>query len=373
MQLIEVTTAEHKREFLELPSFIYKDNPYWVRPLDSMIENVFNPNTNHFHSHGKCIRWILQDNNGKTIGRVAAFINDKKVYATPVPTGGMGFFECINDQQAANRLFDACKQWLADNGMHSMLGNINFGENDNWWGLLIEGFEKKPSFGMNYHLPYYQELFNHYGFVKEYEQITNSLVLATPFPERFTKIAKWVMNKPGYTFEPFSYAKLNKFACDFLEIYNDGWKDFEGFTPLTMETVMERLREMKPIADPKLIWFAYVNGEPASFIVIIPDANEFIYNINGKLNFIGKIKFAINRWRKAKRMRAIIMGTKSNYRKLGLESCLFIKLKEYVIPMNQYEELELSWVGDFNDQMISIHHATGATFSKRHATLRFNF
>lgn len=373
MQLIEVNNDSARKAFLELPSFIYKDHPAWVRPLDQMILSVFDPAKNSFHSHGKCIRWILKDDSGKDIGRVAAFINYKKTNTPLLPTGGMGFFECINDQQAANLLFDACKEWLSANGMQSMLGNINFGENDNWWGLLIHGFDVKPSFGMNYHPEYYYELFRNYGFTIEYEQITNTIDLTIPFPERFTKIANWVMSKPGYTFEHFDYQKLDKYSADFLEIYNDGWSDFDGFTALTSATVMERLEEMKPIADNKLIWFAYVNGEPASFVVIIPDANEFISNLNGKLGFIGKIKFAYNRYRKAKRMRAIIMGTKKKFRKLGLESCLFIKLKEYVIPMNQYKELELSWVGDFNEQMISIHHAIGGKLSKKHATLRKNF
>ena len=122
--------------------------------------------------------------------------------------------------------------------------------------------------------------------------------------------------------------------------------------------------------DEKLIWFAYVNDEPASVVVFLPDANQMIKSFNGKLGLIEKLKFLYYRWKGVNRMRAVVMGTKKAYQKHGLESALFIKLKEYVIPKNQYVEVELSWVGDFNDKMLAIHEATGATFGKRHATMR---
>ncbi|MEE1885492.1 GNAT family N-acetyltransferase [Pedobacter flavus] len=372
MRIITVETPQHRREFLELTEMIYKNDANYIRPLDQVIEQVFDENKNPFFSHGVCNRWILVDDNNKTIGRIAAFINHKKANVTPIPTGGCGFFECIDNQQAANLLFDTAKEWLKEKGMQSMLGPINFGENDSFWGLLVEGFTP-ASYGMNYNLPYYRALFENYGFKTVYEQITNHLNLAIPFPERFTKIANWVANKPGYTFEHFDKKKADKYTEDLMEIYNDGWKDFENFTPIKKEVLAESFQKMEPIMDEKLIWFAYYNGEPASFVVIIPDANQFIKGLKGKLGLIEKIKFAYNRWKGADRMRAVVMGTKNQYQKNGLESCLFIKLKEYVLPKNQYKELELSWVGDFNDKMLSIHKATGAAFGKRHLTMQLDF
>jgi len=131
---------------------------------------------------------------------------------------------------------------------------------------------------------------------------------------------------------------------------------------------------MKPILDEKLIWFAYVNGEPASFVMILPDTNELIEGLNGKLSLLGKIRFLLNKLTvKHKRMRAVIMGTKEKFRNQGLESALFIKLREYVFNLGHYEELELSWVGDFNKKMIALHEATGATFAKRHVTYEIIF
>lgn len=369
MTINEVQNKLTNKEFIEVAHIIYKNDLNWVSPFHNDINDVFNPETNNFHNHGKCIRWVLKSGDGKLIGRIAAFINDHKAYKFEQPTGGIGFFECINDLKASTLLFETAQAWLISQGMKAMDGPINFGENDNFWGLLVEGFTQ-PSFGMNYHLPYYKNLFENYGFTKIYEQITNHLDVNKPFPERFTKIATWVSNKPGYRFEHLRASEFDLFAGHFMEIYNDAWKDFENFVPINKQTVLESFKKMKPIMDEKLIWFAYVNDEPASFVVIVPDANQMIKPLNGKLGLLEKIKFAYNRWRGVTRMRAIVMGTKQAFQKHGLESVLFIKLKEYVLPLNQYKELELSWVGDFNDKMLAIHSATGAVFGKRHITMR---
>lgn len=369
MQILPVSSPQTVKEFLNVPHDIYKDDKNWICPLDQDVEKTFDISKNPFFKHGQCTRWILKNDQGNTIGRIAAFINEKKAYNYEQPTGGAGFFECINDQKAAFLLFDTAKQWLEERGMKAMDGPVNFGENDTFWGLLVEGFTP-PSYGMNYNPAYYQGLFEAYGFETSYQQITNHLAVRKPFPERFTKIATWVANKPGYTFEHFSKKNADKYVSDLMEIYNDAWKDFENFVPIKKETLQESFKQMEAIMDEKLIWFAYLNGEPASFVVIIPDANQMIKDFKGKLGLIEKLRFVYRRWKGVNRMRAIVMGTKTAYQKHGLESALFIKLKEYVLPLDQYDELELSWVGDFNDKMLSIHEATGATFGKRHLTMR---
>ena len=372
MKITEVNDKRTRQTFLNVARIIYRNDPNWICPLDIDIEAVFNPDKNSFHQHGEAIRWILTDDRDQPIGRIAAFINKKKAYQYEQPTGGMGFFECIDQQDAAFLLFDTAKAWLKAKGMEAMDGPINFGENDNFWGLLAEGFVP-PSYGMNYHPPYYKKFFDDYGFITLYEQITNHVDIIKPFPERFRKIAAWVSQKPGYEFKHFESAKIDRYASDFIEIYNDAWRDFENFVPISHKTILDSFRMMKPIMDENLIWFAYVNGEPASFVVILPDANQIFKHINGKLNLIGKLKFLYYRWRGVHRMRAVVMGTKQKYQKHGLESGLFIKLGEYALPLNQYSELELSWVGDFNDKMIALHHSMGGVFGKKHLTLRYKF
>ncbi|MDB4923654.1 MAG: N-acetyltransferase [Mucilaginibacter sp.] len=368
----EVKDKATKKAFLDTARIIYKNDKIWVCPLDNDIEAVFDPAKNNFHKDGKCTRWVLTDTNGQLIGRIAAFINNKKAYNYEQPTGGIGFFECINNETAAFLLFDTAKKWLIENGMQAMDGPINFGENDNFWGLLVEGFIP-PSYGMNYNPPYYQSFFDNYGFKTLYAQITNHLDILKPFPERFYKIAKWVTQKPGYEFKHLKAKDIDKFAADFIDIYNDAWKYFENFVPITHVTIAESFKKMKPLMDENLIWFAYINNEPVSFLIVLPDANPMIKPLNGKLNLVGKLKFLYNKWKGVSRMRAIVMGTKQKFQNHGIESALFITLGEYVLPLNQYTELELSWVGDFNEKMIAMHNAMGAVFGKKHLTMRYIF
>jgi len=373
MIITEVNDKATKQAFLDVAREIYRDDDIWVCPLDNDIEAIFDPAKNPFFKHGKCTRWILKDDNGQLIGRVAAFINNEKAYNYEQPTGGMGFFECIDDEKAAFFLFDTAKQWLQQNGMQAMDGPINFGENDTFWGLLSEGFDSPPSYGMNYNPPYYKAFFDNYGFVTQYEQITNMLNVMKPFPERFRKIANWVSRKPGYTFKHLKAGEIKQFAADFIEVYNDAWEGFENFVPITYEVILESFRKMKPLMDEKLIWFAYVNGEPVSFNIVLPDANPMIKPLKGKLDLKGKLTFLYLKWKGVNRLRAIVEGTKKKFQNHGIESALFIKLGEYILPKSQYEEMELSWVGDFNDKMIAMHNAMGAVFGKKHLTMRYLF
>ncbi|MFZ9661173.1 MAG: GNAT family N-acetyltransferase, partial [Chitinophagaceae bacterium] len=320
MRIIEVTDASTAKKFLDVARCIYEKDPLWVCPLDKDISSVFDPSKNNFHQFGEATRWILISDDGSLIGRIAAFINKKKAFNYEVPTGGCGFYECINDDSASRLLFDTAKSWLEQRGMKAMDGPINFGENDMWWGLLIDGFTK-PYYGMNYNPPYYREQFENYGFSIVYEQISNRLYTQNEFPERFTKIANWVANKPGVQLKNLDPHNLNKFISDFQEIYNDGWKDFTNFVPINEVTLLQSFTKMKAIMDPNLIVFAYIDQEPASFIVIVPDVNELIEGINGKLNLFGLTRFLWNKWvRKNKRMRAVVMGTKKKFQRLGLES-----------------------------------------------------
>ncbi len=373
MKIIEVNSPITKKLFLDVVDDIYKGDDVYVRPLDVEIESIFNPQSNIFHSHGKAIRWILQDDKGKTIGRVAAFINNKKAYTFEQATGGMGFFECINDKAAAHLLMDTCRDWLQEQGMEAMDGPINFGENDNFWGLLVYGFTH-PAVGMNYNPAYYQEFFESYGFKMYFEQVSNHLDLTKPLPERFAKIADWVKNKEGYRFEHLRMSNLTKYSNDFQNIYNNAWQFHENFSPMSDEVVHQSLEKMKAFVDERFIWFGYVNDDPAAFMVCIPDVNQIIKHMKGKTNLWAKLKFAYHKWKGSMtRLRVVIMGVKPAYQKLGLESALIMSAHHLVHPLKHYTEVELSWVGDFNPKMRALHESTGATLGKKHLTYRCLF
>ncbi len=372
MEVLEVNNEHLAREFIAFPKKIYKNDPNWICPLYNDIRSVFDPGHNIFFTHGSCTRFIIKDNS-ETIGRIAVFINYRKTVNAPLPAGGIGFFECINEKKAAFHLFDRAKEWLKEKGMQAMDGPVNFGENDKYWGLLVEGF-KPPSIYMNYNPSYYAYLFESYGFQKQYDQLTNYLDITVPFTERFTKIADWLLKKPGYSFQHIQVSSFDKYAADFQEIYNDAWSGFENFTPIEMETIRESFQQLKPVFDEKIIWFAYYNNEPIAFFVCIPDINQIVKHLNGKINLWGKLKFFYySKTKTIDRLRAIIMGCKKKYQNKGVESALIRCLQLEVVPRNTIKGIELSWVGDFNNKMLAIHEATGAVRDKVHRTYRYFF
>jgi GNAT superfamily N-acetyltransferase len=370
MKIIEVKSGKDARRFLNVARVLYKNDKNWICPLDKDIEAIFDPEKNTYFSHGEATRWILTDDDGKLSGRIAAFINYKKANSFEQPTGGMGFFECINDKKAAFMLFDTCRQWLTDRKMEAMDGPINFGENDTFWGLLVDGFVP-PSYGMNYNHVYYKGFFEEYGFFPYFEQVTNHLDYTKPFPERFWKIANWISNKPGFTFEHFKLEQADKYIKDLKKVYDEAWVYHEHFTPLDESDIRTAFEKAKPILEEEIIWFAYHDGEPIAFLVMIPDVNQIFKYFNGKLHLWNKLRFLYYKKRKTMtRTRITVMGVTPRFQRFGIESAIFKKLKWAFDKRPHYTEIELSWVGDFNPKMQALHEAVGGKFGKKHVTYR---
>ncbi len=373
MQIIAVDNKDTRQSFLNVVENIYLNDTHFVRPLDVDIENIFNPQTNLFYKHGSAVRYILKNDKEEVIGRIAAFVNDKKAHGFDQPTGGLGFFECINNKEAAFKLFDAGVSWLKAQGMEAADGPINFGENDNFWGLLVEGFTD-PTYGMQYNPPYYQAFYEAYGFQNYFEQVTNRLDIKKPFPERFWKIAEWVGKKPNYRFVHFKWREKDKFIRDMVEVYNDAWKFHENFSPLDESKVSAAFEKTKPILIDDVLWFAYHKDEPIGFILMYPDVNQIFKRFNGKFNLINKLRFLwLKRNNTMTRLRVVILGVKTKFQKSGIESGIFYHLRGPVFSKSWFNEMELSWVGDFNPKMRALQESMGAEFSKKHITYRYIF
>jgi len=378
MKLIEVKTNQDKKEFIDFPKELYKADPYWVCQLDSGLESVFDKTKNHTFQHGEAIRWILKDDNDNLIGRIAAFIDNVRSSANRQPTGGIGFFEVIDSREAAFILFNKAIEWHTSHGMEAMDGPINFGENDNNWGLLVEGFVQ-PGFGMPYHKKYYRAFFEEYGFKNYFEQfsyhrdVRDSHNKIVQFPERIMKIADWLSKRPGYSFHHFEFRRKEKYVKDIVEIYNSTWSVFkEDFTPLDPAILEESLAKAKLIIDEKLIWFAYFNDRPIAFFVLFPDLNQILKHFNGKLHLWNLMRFVyFKATHKMTRMRAVVGGVHPKFQNSGVESAIFFQLYKVFIKKPWFRELELSWVGDFNPKMIAIYEAIGAKKAKKHITYRY--
>ena len=370
ISVVDNKTSEN--EFLKVPKIIYKNDPFWISPLNTDIKAKFNKKTNPHFRDGDAKRWILKDDYGNLIGRIAAFYSNKKLKAEKIPAGGVGFFECINDPTAATMLFDTAVNWLKKKDIKAMDAPVNFGENDSNWGLLAEGFMQQ-SFGMPYNYPYYKELFENYGFQVYFKQYTYHLDLTKKFPERFWKIADWISKKPDFTFRHFNFQESEKFINDMVQVYNVTWSSFkENFTPLNPEEIRATFKKARPIIDPDMIWFAYHNNEPIAFFIMFPDINQILKHFKGNINSLGKIKFLFLKNRKViNRIRAQVAGVVPKFQNSGIESGIFWHMNEKMKHKPWYKEIELSWVGDFNKKMIALYEAIGAKKEKTHITYRY--
>lgn len=375
MKLIEVNSSKSRRLFHELPRLLYRDDPNYACQLTPMVEENFDPAKNSFFKHGKAIRWILLDDRQKVIGRIVAFVDFDKAPLFEQPTGNIGFFECINSQDAANCLFDAAKEWLQTQGLEAMDGPANLGENYMNHGLLVDGFLAQ-GFGMPYHHPYYRDLFENYGFKVYYEQYSYHLDYTRPFPERFWKIAEWVAAKPQYSFRHFEWADADRYIDDFARIYDGAWGKHEHYKPLDKAELTQFIRSSKLLLDPEFVWFAYHDNDPIALFVMVPDLNEALRVLkNGKLNLINLIRLLVFIKRKRfTRARILIMGVVSAHQRSGIESAIMWYLDRQVMPKKpNYREIELSWAGDFNPKIVSLYKATGAVHTKTHWQMRFLF
>lgn len=376
MQLVEVSDSKTSKEFLHLPIRLYKGEPNWIRPLDKDVNTVFDAEKNKTFRNGECTRWLLRDEQGVTIGRIAAMVNKKTVNKdNDQPTGGIGFFECIDSQEAANLLFDTGKKWLMEREMEAMDGPINFGDRDAWWGLLVDGFDREPNYQCNYHFPYYQSLFETYGFQMYFKQFTFGRYTMEPLSERLKTKALIASKDTDYTFRHIEKSKLKKYAEDFRTVYNDAWASHSGVAKMTSLQANTIINKMKPVMDEKIMWFGYHKEEPVGFYINIPELNQVFKHVSGKMNLLGKLIFLYHKIRKTnKKMMGLVFGISPNHQGKGVDGALIMATRAMVQDKyKRYTELEMNWIGDFNPKMLKVVDQVGGDVIKTHHTYRYLF
>jgi hypothetical protein len=374
MTIVEVKDHRLGRAFLEVPRILYRNDPVWVCPLDKEINSIFDPGKNVYFKHGEAARWVLYDENRKPAGRVAAFIDRNTSHKHRQPTGGMGFFECISEQKAANLLFDTAKGWLKERGMEAMDGPINFGETDKYWGLLVEGFTH-PSYEIAYNPPYYRELFENYGFQTYFKQEGFHLDVTQPLPPRFERIARRVAQNPDYDFRHFEWKKADQLVRDFVRVFNEAWASFkENFEPLEVSYIHKTLKKARAILDEEFIWIAYRKDKPIAIYLMYPDVNLILKHLNGRLSLPALLKFLyLKKMKTMTRARGVLMGVIPEYQGRGIEAGIILNLVKVFERKTHYTEIEFSWVGDFNPKMRKIFISVGCKSVKHYITYRYLF
>ena len=372
--LIEVTDKKQEEAFIQLPVELYKGNEYWIRPLDNDIRNVFDKDKNPCFKHGECVRWLLLDERGKCVGRVAAFVNGKTCRLDKYSVGQMGFFECIDNREAAFMLFDKCREWLESRGMEAMEGPVNFGERIEWWGLLVDGFNERPVYAMPYTQAYYVKFFEAYGFQDFFKQFTLRTRLVM---ESLSKVVVWkadrILKNQDYSVQ--TYGDIGKQGAieALLEVYNKAWNlEVHGVDGITRDQVEAIYKSLQPIIDKDLIYFAFYKNQPIGFFLMFPEINQAVRHLNGKMNLMGKLKFMYYlHVKKIDVALGQLFGVVPEFQGKGVEAAMIKRFTERVIAReSQYKYLELNWVGDFNPPMIHLMEYIGAKAVRTHITYR---
>lgn len=367
----EVQNESQRKEFLEFPARLYQKDKNYIRPRNVDIEDVFNPQKNRFFKNGECARFLFKNKENKTVGKVAVFINES--YQQKQPTGGIGFLDCVNDQETANFIFDHCKNWLQERGMEAMDGPINFGERDKFWGLVIEGFIE-PLYGMNYNFPYYKELFENYGFKIYFEQLCFSRPIFAEVSRLFTVMHAKHSKNPDLSAKPMTKNNLEKFARDFTEIYNKAWAAHGEGKCMQESKVLKMFKTMKPIINEHISWFVYENKIPIAMWMNLPDTNQWFKYLNGKFGIWEKLKFLwIKQFKKNEKMVGLVFGVVPEWQRKGLEGYMIWEGTQHLRKHTDFKVTEMQWIGDFNPKMIKIAENLDTTVTRKLATYRYLF
>ena len=371
MKAVHVVSDELKKEFLDFPARLFQNDKNYIRPLNNDIEEVFNPKRNKFFRSGECERFLFKNDKDETVGKVAVFINKK--YKQKQATGGIGFFDCINDQKTADFIFDFAKNRLQEKGMEAMDGPINFGERDKFWGLLIEGFSE-PLYGMNYNPPYYRELFENYGFQIYFNQLCFGRKVHDAVADNFLEMHKRISQNKNISAKRMKVKDLEKYAKDFTEVYNKAWANHGEGKELTNAQTFKLFKTLKPVINEHISWFIYENQKPIAMWMNIPDLNQWFKYLNGEFGLLQKLKFLfLKKFKKNKKMVGLVFGIVPEWQRKGIDGYMIWEGTKHFRKTTDFEDYEMQWIGDFNPKMIKIAENLETVVTRKLATYRYLF
>ena len=351
MSSVNIRTVQSKKDlndFLKFAWKIYRNDPYWVPPLMYDKKKILDKNKNPFYKHAE-MELFLAEKNGELVGRIAAVKNDLHNKYHTDKVGFFGFFECINDQEVANKLFDTAKDWLKARGMDAMRGPANPSSNDEY-GMLLDGFNDEPRLLMTYNPKYYLDLCEKYGMTKAKDlyayKLENEKVVSS---DKLKRVAEIAAKRSGIKISQLS---MKDFANDlerFKFVYNKAWAPNYGFVPLTNEEIDAMAKDLKPLVEPSLVIFGEINNELVGAALVMLDYNAIFKSMDGKLLPFGFLKLFTQK-KKIKWCRIITLGIIPEYQKRGLDAVFYWEI------VNRAAKLgillgEASWVLEDNDMM----------------------
>jgi GNAT superfamily N-acetyltransferase len=364
---IEVTRALdalEKDRFIKFQWRIYRDDLHWVPPLLMERHEFLDPAKNPFYLHAD-VALFLARRGGEIVGRIAA-VEDRNFNAFhKTKTAYFGLFESVNDREVAASLLAAAKDWARWRGLDTILGPMNLSTNYEV-GLLVEGFDSDPYLQMTYNPRYYGALLESCGLTKAKDLFAWERSAATPPPERFARIADKIRQHEGITIRSVNLRHFDAEVERIKEVYNAAWEQNWGFVPMTDPEFDKLAKDLKQFVAPDLCLIAESEGEPIAFSLTVPDYNQPLKKLNGRLTTfglpIGLLKLLWNA-RKIDRVRLMALGVKTGWRRRGIDAVLVVETIRRTRELG-YAGGEVSWTLEDNDLVNRAIESCGCTRTK---------
>jgi hypothetical protein len=364
MRVREVVTAKDKDRFIRFPWEIYRHDPNWVPPLISERRAFLDPHQNPFFEHAEVKLFWASDDADATRGRIAAILNRRYVELHGEKAGFFGLFECRNDPEVAAALFDAAAGFLKSRGMTVLRGPANMSVNDDM-GLLVEGYDSPPAFMMPYNPPYYRLLVESNGFQKAmdlYAYYGDARELA--IPERITRGVELCQRRYKFRVRPMAMTRFDEEIRNIHMIYTEAWEKNWGAVAMTRKEFDHLAAQLKAIVDPDICLIAEVGDEVAGFSLALPDFNQALIRLNGRLLPFGILKLLWYR-RKIDMIRIITTGVIRKFRHMGIDSCFYLETWKHATAKG-IQRGEMSWVLENNAAMNNALRNMGFKLYKRY-------
>jgi GNAT superfamily N-acetyltransferase len=351
---LEVRTATSRadlEQFIRLPWRIYRNDPVWVPPLLVEMRRALDRAHHPFYEHAR-VECFLALRGRDVVGRIAAIVNHAHNQFHEDRVGFFGLFECIDDQPVADALLEQAESWLQAQGCDRARGPMNFSTNDELYspGVLIDGFDTPPKMLMGHTPAYYAALLSAAGYVKAKDLLAYWMD-ADETPERLLRGVRRLRQNQEIKLRKLDLRNFDSEVARVKEVYNAAWERNWGFVPMTDAEVDHMAKSLRPIVDPQMCIFAELDGKPVGFAIELPDYNQALRHVNGKLFPFGVFKFLWYK-RQIDCVRVLTLGAKPEYRQQGVYAMLMTALMDAGQKSNPNKARgEASWILEDNYPM----------------------
>ena len=369
---IEVTALRGRRDrdrFVDLPYRLHRDDPNWVPPLRRDMHRLLDRRRNPFFDHGEACFWLAW-RDGVPVGRISAQVNHLHLETHRDETGNFGLLEAIDDQAVFSALQRTAEDWLRERGMRRILGPYSLSMNDDI-GVLVSGFETPPMVGMPYTPPYYAARLVAEGYAKAKDLHALRVTLAdivTRHLHQLERVTARLRAEGRIAVRPLDPARFAEEMRLALDIYNEAWTQNWGFLPVTEREAKQIIDQLAPVLPPRSVVFALADGEPAAMLVALPNLNEILSDLGGRLFPINWLKLLWRlHFRKPRTARVMLTGVRQRYRRSALSMALVTLMLGEILDAARranIEMVEFSWILEDNKPSLEGCHAIGAQLDK---------